>query len=181
MLKRVVYSQAELDKAIADGVRAITLCSGFFDVSKTYDICFDRIGPVKVKVNSTRAEAETAGMRFEGIYPEYRQGYGVESRESMAVVAAISSGSGSSFASYGSGSYGSYGSYGSGSSGSGTNYYEYEYEFEYRSSMCGSIHGSMGTSFRLHDSCGYRDITKTVGYEDERRTIHVYGYGINLI
>ena len=125
MADTIVYRQSELDAAITEGVRHITLCAGVFNIPKVHGVSFDRIGPVKVIVQCSRREADAAGMKFDRIYPQYKPEYGIDTRASMAVVAAISSGSGSmgSFASSGSGLYGS-GSYAVGSwyygSGSGS-------------------------------------------------------------
>ena len=124
MADMIVYKQSELDEAIAAGAHHITLCAGIFNVPKTPGVCFDRIGPVKVFVQCSRREA--ADMKFEGIYPQYKPEYGVDTRASMAVVGAISSGSGI---------------YGSGTYGSGSGYY---------GSFVGS--GSIAASFRLSGS-----------------------------
>ena len=180
MSNRIVYKQDELEAAFADGVKKITLCAGVFNIPMAANVCFDRIGPVKVGVQCTRMEADAAGMRFEGIYPDYRHSYAAESRASMAVVAAFSSGSGGSFVTSGSGSYGS-GTYGSGSFGSGANYYEYEFEFEHGSFARGSRTGSMGTSFSLSGSFKCAGSINTAAQTDERGIMRVYGYGINLI
>ncbi|MGM9936201.1 MAG: hypothetical protein ACI38A_02550, partial [Candidatus Ornithomonoglobus sp.] len=106
----IVYNQEELDRALALGIKSITLCAGVFIVHKTKDVTFDRIGPVRVEVLCSKPEAEAAGMVFIDTYPTYRSAYAMESRASMAVVAAFSSGS-----FYGSGS----GSFLSGGSGYG--------------------------------------------------------------
>lgn len=117
----IVYKQSELDAAIAAGMRCITLCAGIFNIPKTHNVRFDRIGPVKVFVQCSRREADAAGMEFDRIYPQYKPEYGIDTRASMAVVGAMSSGS------YGSGSgshYGS-GSYASSYYGSGSGMYGY--------------------------------------------------------
>ncbi len=183
----IVYKQRDLDRALAAGVKSITLCAGVFSVPETKDIIFDRIGPVRVEVLCSKPEAEAAGMVFIDTYPTYRSAYAVESRASMAVVTAFSSGSGSF---YGSGS----GSFTRSGSGSGSFFYEYEFEFEfsYRASFGGSAGGSFGGSYSL--SVGYslpgfaEGSRKALGsgagyaaYEPEMKTIRVFGYGINLI
>ncbi|MGN1115227.1 MAG: hypothetical protein ACI4TH_01510 [Candidatus Ornithomonoglobus sp.] len=148
----IVYNQEELDRALALGIKSITLCAGVFSVHKTKDVTFDRIGPVRVEVLCSKPEAETAGMVFIDTYPTYRSAYAMESRASMAVVAAFSSGS---FYGSGSGSFLSGGSgYGIGSgrgSGSGSFFYEYEFEYEYG----GSFRGSFGGSYTLSRGGSY--------------------------
>lgn len=187
MSELIIYTQKELNKALKDKIQTIVLCAGIYTIPPVKNTVFKRIGPVKVTVQCTAAQAETEGMVFENIYPSFKPAYAVNTRESMKVVAAVSSGSyqtsGGSYA--GSGqvyrtSGGSFGTSG-GSFGSGT--YFYEYEFEFRSS--GSMTGSYSFSYSFSYSVGglsmlYEGSADTVcrGNTD---CIYVFGYGINLI
>ncbi|MCH5211992.1 MAG: hypothetical protein J1G06_03175 [Oscillospiraceae bacterium] len=166
MADTIVYRQSELDTAITEGVRHITLCAGVFNIPKVHGVSFDRIGPVKVIVQCSRREADAAGMSFEGIYPQYKSEYGIDTRVPMTVVAAVSSGSGGSFVSSGSG-LGS-GTFGSGSFAAYSVYYG-----------SGSGTGSFAVSFRLSGSCG--SDTALTAIDSSKKTIRVYGYGIDLI
>lgn len=98
----IVYGQNELEAAIKGGKKHITLCAGIFNIPKSPDTVFDCIGPVKVKLDCGRAEADDAGMQFNGIYPEFKNDYAISKRALMNPIAVTFGGSGSSF---GSGSY----------------------------------------------------------------------------
>jgi hypothetical protein len=158
----IVYGQKDLEKALENKIKKITLCAGEYEIPKAENICFNHLGPVKVAVLCSKREADEAGMIFDGIYPTYISEYAVSERAARDVVAV------------GSGSYGSGGSYvtsGGSYFGSGSGVHFYEYEFEYRGSMRGS-----GGSY--HGSYGIISVDKSLG---EDKTIRVYGYGIDLI
>lgn len=115
MHERIVYGQQDLLDAINDGIRSITLCAGIYKIPIAPGVIFDRLGPVAVSVDGTRAEADAQGMVFREIYPEYKSGYAIDSQEPLYTVGAVSSGSYGSYAGSFAGSYrGSYaGSFGS--------------------------------------------------------------------
>ncbi len=164
----VVYRQEELDKALMQGCKKITLCAGRFTVRNASCVVFDRIGPVKVDVDCTVMQAEERGLKFIDIYPTFKAAYGIVKRENMFPVAA-----GSSYGSYGSYSS-SYGSYGS---GSGMHFYEYEYE--YTTSWRTSASGSYASSYL--SSVTYSHTSSMSSGFAGNNTIRVFGYGINLI
>ena len=116
MADRIVYGQKDLLKALDEGIKNITLCSGIYEIPLSGGVLFDRLGPVKVKVNVTKRAAEDAGMQFRNIYPEYENAYAIDERVPLWPAASGyggSFGSGGSYAASG-GSYGSFfGSYGS--------------------------------------------------------------------
>ena len=166
----IVYRQSELDAAIAAGAQRITLCAGIFNIPKTHNVSFDRIGPVKVFVQCSRREADDAGMKFERIYPQFKPEYGIDTRESMAVVGAVSSGSGS----YGSGSY-----YGSGS-GSGSSS-SFAASFRLSGSFGSGVYGSGWSQASLAARpCSLGSCLGSFAVLPDSN-IRVYGYGINLI
>ena len=174
MADRIVYGQQELIKALNDGLRAITLCAGIYEIPLTEGVSIDRLGPVTVSVDGTRAEADAAGMEFIEIYPEYKNGYAVDRRVTLYTVAVSSGSYNGSFGSH-SGSYvwhgsmgGSFGSYtwhGSmgGSFSSGSLSYG-----SFPSFASGSFYGSASFGSFAEPSCG--------GMPDV-----VLGYGIDLI
>ena len=131
MRERIVYGQQDLLDAINDGIRAVTLCAGIYKIPIAPGVSFDRLGPVEVSVDGTRAEADAAGMEFMGIYPEYKSGYAVDRQEPLYTVAAVSSGSYGSFAGSYSGSFAAIGG-----------------------SFAGSIAGSFGGSFSWYTGLG---------------------------
>lgn len=156
----IIYGQAELKAAIDSGKKHITLCVGIFNIPKAPGVVFDCIGPVKVKLDCSRAEADEVGMRFNGIYPEFKKDYAVSERALMKPVAVTFGGSGSSF---GSGAYLS-GSYGSGSYGSGS-------------------YGSHITSYRF-SATGAGSLAGSAAYiyaQTMDKPIYVFGYGVDLI
>lgn len=139
MRGHIVYGQQELMDAISGGISAVTLCSGIYEIPLAPGVSFERLGPVKVSVSCTKAEADAAGMVFSGIYPEYKNGYAIDSRVPLYTVAAISSGS---FAGLGYGSYGYGGSFSGFPVGS------------YGGSFSGFFVGSYGVSFSRTGSMG---------------------------
>lgn len=180
---KFVYSQEDLDKALADGFRSIILSAGVFMVPRTENTVYKRLGPVVVIVSATAQSAAAAGMVFENIKPVFSQGYAISEKASLNPVAAFVS----------SGSYGSFGSYGSyGSFGSGAYTYSHEYEFEYvrGGSFSGSFAGSysLGYSFRSSYLFGSGSGSFSGKYKLRAGTditapmpVRVFGYGIELI
>ena len=187
MADRIVYGQQELIRALHDGQRAITLCAGIYEIPLTEGVSFDRLGPVIVRVAGTRRAAETMGMVFTDIYPEYKSGFATDFRAPMHTVMSGGSfyGSYGSFA--GSGYYGSfggsmrYGSFGSfagwgafGSFGSfaGSGSALSAFGSGYISGSGGSFTGSIGGSFPASGS---------LSEARDTAPFPVLGYGIDLI
>lgn len=180
---KFVYSQEDLDKALANGFRSIILSAGVFMVPLIENTVYKRLGPVVVIVAATQHSAAAAGMVFENINPVFSQGYAISEKESLNPVAAFVASS-----SYGSfrpsGSYGSF--------GSGVYTYSHEYEFEYirKGSFSGSFAGSysLGYSFRSSylfgsSSSSFNEKYKLMAGTDITTPIpiRVFGYGIELI
>ena len=168
MHERIVYGQQDLLDAINDGFRAITLCAGIYKIPIAQGMSFDRLGPVEVSVDGTRAEADAAGMEFIGIYPEYKSGYAVDRQVPLYTVAAASSGSyGGSSVSFGGSFAGSFSWY-SGMGGS----------FTYGSLSYGSFASSgFAGSF---SSMGGSGITGAASSGSAVQDV-ILGYGIDLI
>lgn len=189
----VVYNQKDLDNAIIQNKPVIVLCAGLFVIPKSPDTTFKRIGPVRVVVTCSRISASNANMSFIDIEPDFREDHAISSIASQSPVSVTFGGSyGSGSYLFGSGSYlsgsGSYlsgsGSYLSGSgsylSGSGGSYrYTYEYEFEI------SFGRSFTSSFRSSFGSGSAQTVNFSEYTADEPSgtisIHVFGYGINLI
>ena len=157
MADRIVYGQSDLLKALDDGLKNITLCAGIYEIPLSIGVLFDRLGPVKVKVNATKRAAEDAEMQFWDIYPEYESGYALDERVPLWSAA----GSGDSF-----GSGASY-------TGSGGSYALF--------SDIGSFFGSFGSfafGSSFHSSAGSAASFKRLfGGTAEL----IFGYGIDLI
>lgn len=126
MTERIVYGQKDLEKALADGLRSVTLCAGIYSIPIAAGVAFERLGPVIVKAECTRRAADEAGMVFCGFYPDFRSEFAADSIVSRQTVSLSGSGSygsgsqsgtayGSGSGFWGSGSFaGSYALYGSG-------------------------------------------------------------------
>lgn len=171
---KFVYSQEDLDKALANGFRSIILSAGVFMVPLIENTVYKRLGPVVVIVAATQHSAAAAGMVFENINPVFSQGYAISEKESLNPVAAFVASS----------SYGSF--------GSGIYTYSHEYEFEYirKGSFSGSFAGSysLGYSFRSSylfgsSSGSFNEKYKLMAGTDITTPIpiRVFGYGIELI
>ncbi|MBR0365176.1 MAG: hypothetical protein IJH94_00055 [Clostridia bacterium] len=165
MADRIVYGQNDLLKALGDGIKNITLCAGIYEIPLCSGIMFDRLGPVKVKVNATRRAAEDAGMQFRDIYPEYESGYALDERVPLWSAA----GSGGSF-----GSGGSYSGSGGSYLGSGGSYALF--------SSLGSFFGSYGSfAFRSSFHGSYGSSAFRSPFNGSADAVFVLGYGIDLI
>ena len=172
-----VYSQEDLDKALAGGCRSIILSAGVFMVPRTENTVYKGLGPVTVIVSASEQSAAAAGMVFENIKPVFRAGYAITEKAARDPVAAFLS----------AGSYSSFGSFGS--FGSGIYTYSHEYEFEFvRGSFAGSFAGSysLGYSFRSSYLIGSGTGSFCGRYRLKADTaaplpVRVFGYGIELI
>ena len=97
MAERIVYGQKDLEQALADGLKTITLCAGIYDLPLAPGVMFDRLGPVRVSVQATRREADDADMLFWDIYPEYKAEYAFDNRVPLWPANPGTGGSGGSY------------------------------------------------------------------------------------
>ena len=178
MADRIVYSQRELIKALNDGLRAITLCAGIYEIPLTGGVSFDRLGPVIVRVSGTRRAAEAMGMIFTDIYPEYKSGFAADFRAPLRTPVF-----GGSYGSYGgSGYYGSYGLFGgSGIFGSFIGYAgAYAGSgFGFSGFGSGYIPGSAGSFSGLGGGSVF--LSGSLGEANSAAPFPILGYGIELI
>lgn len=174
MAERIVYGQKDLEQALSEGLKTITLCAGIYDLPLAPGVMFDRLGPVRVSVQATRREADDADMLFWDIYPEYRPEYAFDSRVPLWPAYPGSSGSGGSFAGSGGSYSGSYRGSFAGSFGSLAGSYVGSFAGLF-GSLAGS-HSSWSSSGSFASSGAVSSYHGLFGVPE-----YIFGYGIDLI
>ena len=208
-MDNIVFSQPELESALASGCKSICLCDGGFHLGVCGGVSFIAIGSVTVTVLAPRAECEAADMLFLNFEPKYQSGAFVPLRNSGLTVGSGSAvfGSGSSFSSVYklAGSYSVGSSYRTSSGGSFSSVYKlagsysiggsyrlrtgslssYTARFasSYAYSFSGSFSSSFGTSFKRTSGILLPAEASSLRLpeEDPPEYIRVFGYGIDLI